>query len=49
MSLIENLDKDHWGKFLRPMFGYTLDVLKNDRFRSVRNVEKLSCNRMNCH
>lgn len=35
MSLIENLEKDNWEEFLRPMFAYTLDVLKNDRFRSV--------------
>jgi len=35
MALIENLDKGNWREFLGSMFDYTLDVLKNDRFRSV--------------
>ncbi len=35
MALIENLEKDNWREFLGSMFDYTLDVLKNDRFRSV--------------
>ncbi|NOT62709.1 MAG: hypothetical protein HOP19_21080 [Acidobacteria bacterium] len=34
MALIENLDHDNWRDFLGSMFDYTLDVLKNDRFRS---------------
>ncbi|MGH9832633.1 MAG: hypothetical protein ACRD9Y_06420 [Blastocatellia bacterium] len=35
MALIENLDKGDWREFLGSRFDYTLDVLKNDRFRSV--------------
>ena len=35
MALIENLDKGDWREFLGSMFGYTLDVLQNDRHRSV--------------
>lgn len=35
MALIENLERDNWQEFLRMTFDYTLDVLKNDRFRSV--------------
>ncbi|MGH9843011.1 MAG: hypothetical protein ACREEM_30095 [Blastocatellia bacterium] len=33
MALIENLDKRDWREFLGNLFGYTLDVMKNDRFR----------------
>lgn len=35
MALIEHLERDNWREFLRDTFKYTLDVLKNDRFRSV--------------
>ena len=35
MALIEHLERDGWEEFLGEMFRYTLDVLKNDRFRSV--------------
>ena len=35
MALIEHLQRDGWEEFLRDIFEYTLDVLKNDRFRSV--------------
>ena len=35
MALIEHLERDGWEEFFRDMFRYTLDVLKNDRFRSV--------------
>jgi hypothetical protein len=35
MSLIEHLEQDRWEDFLRGSFEYALDVLKNDRFRSV--------------
>ncbi len=33
MALIENLDRGDWREFLGNLFPYTLDVLKNDRFR----------------
>ena len=35
MALIEHLERDNWREFLRDTFKYTLDVLNNDRFRSV--------------
>lgn len=35
MAFIENLDRGDWRQFLGSMFGYTLDVMKNDRFRHV--------------
>ena len=35
MALIENLEHEGWEKFFRDSFRYALDVLKNDRFRSV--------------
>jgi len=35
MALIENLDRGDWREFLGSMFGYTLDVLQNDRYRSA--------------
>lgn len=35
MALIENLERDGWEQFLRDSFRYTLEVLKEDRFRSV--------------
>ena len=35
MALIEHLEREGWEEFLGDMFRYTLDVLKNDRFRSV--------------
>ena len=35
MALIEHLEHDGWEEFFRDMFRYTLDVLKNDRFRPV--------------
>ena len=35
MALIEHLERDGWEEFLRDIFRYTLDVLKNDRIRSV--------------
>ncbi len=35
MALIEHLERDNWEEFLRSSFEYTLNVLKNDRFRSV--------------
>ena len=35
MSLIEHLERDGWEEFLRGTFEYTLDVLKNDRFRRL--------------
>ena len=35
MALIENLEHEGWEKFLRDSFRYALEVLKNDRFRSV--------------
>ena len=35
MALIEHLERDNWEEFLSRSFEYALDVLKNDRFRSV--------------
>jgi hypothetical protein len=35
MALIERLELDNWKDVLRMNFEYTLEVLKNDRFRSV--------------
>ncbi len=35
MALIENLERPNWREFFRSCFEYTLEVLKNDRFRSV--------------
>lgn len=35
MALIEHLERDNWEEFLSGSFEYALDVLKNDRFRSV--------------
>jgi hypothetical protein len=35
MALIEHLESDNWKEFLRSSFEYALEVLKNDRFRSV--------------
>ncbi|MEA1051176.1 hypothetical protein U5801_15385 [Lamprobacter modestohalophilus] len=35
MALIENLEHEDWEDFLRSCFLYTLEVLKEDRFRSV--------------
>lgn len=35
MALIEHLGRDHWREFLRDIFAYTLDVLKNDRFHHL--------------
>lgn len=35
MALIEHLERDGWEDFFRDIFRYTLDVLKNDRFRPV--------------
>ena len=35
MALIEHLEGDGWEEFLGDMFRYTLEVLKDDRFRSV--------------
>src|SRR4051812_29822278 len=35
MSLIEHLEPDDWKEVLRRNFEYALDVLKNDRFRTV--------------
>ena len=35
MALIEHLERDNWEEFLRSSFEYALEVLKNDRFRSV--------------
>ena len=35
MALIENLEHEGWEKFFRDSFQYALEVLKNDRFRSV--------------
>ena len=35
MALIEHLERDHWREFLRDTFAYTIDVIKNDRFRHV--------------
>ena len=35
MALIEHLEHEGWEEFFRDMFRYTLDVMKNDRFRSV--------------
>jgi hypothetical protein len=35
MALIEHLERDDWENFLRQSFAYTLEVLKNDRFRPV--------------
>lgn len=35
MALIEHLERDNWEEFLRSSFEYTLEVLKNDRYRSV--------------
>lgn len=35
MALIERLELDDWKNILRSNFEYTLEVLKNDRFRSV--------------
>lgn len=35
MSLIEHLEHDGWEEFFRGSFGYALEVMKHDRFRSV--------------
>ncbi|MBM4043416.1 MAG: hypothetical protein FJ290_33430 [Planctomycetes bacterium] len=35
MALIEHLEREDWQDVLRRSFEYTLDVLKNDRFRPV--------------
>jgi len=35
MALIEHLERDGWREFLCSTFEYTLDVLKNDRFRQI--------------
>src|SRR4051812_10734461 len=35
MSLIEHLESDNWKEVLRQNFEYALEVLKNDRFRTV--------------
>jgi hypothetical protein len=35
MSLIEHLESDDWREILRRNFEYALEVLKNDRFRTV--------------
>jgi hypothetical protein len=35
MALIEHLERDGWREFLCNTFEYTLDVLKNDRFRHI--------------
>ncbi len=35
MALIENLEREGWEEFLRNCFQYTLQVLREDRFRSV--------------
>ena len=35
MALIEHLERDGWREFLCSTFEYTLDVLKNDRFRHI--------------
>ena len=35
MALIEHLENTGWEEFLRDCFRYALEVLKNDRFRSV--------------
>jgi len=35
MALIENLEREGWEEFLRNCFRYTLQVLREDRFRSV--------------
>ena len=35
MALIEHLEHEGWEEFFRDMFRYALDVMKNDRFRSV--------------
>lgn len=35
MSLIEHLETDDWKEILRRNFEYALEVLKNDRFRTV--------------
>jgi hypothetical protein len=35
MSLIEHLESDNWREVLRRNFEYTLEVLKEDRFRIV--------------
>lgn len=35
MALIEHLEQDNWEEFLRDSFEYVLDILRNDRFRSV--------------
>ena len=38
MSLIEHLESDHWRDVLRRNFEYALEVLKNDRFRTVSSA-----------
>ena len=35
MELIEHMERNNWEELLRNFFEYTLEVLKNDRFRSV--------------
>jgi hypothetical protein len=35
MALIENLERDGWEDFFRNSFRYSLEVLKEDRFRTV--------------
>jgi hypothetical protein len=35
LALVENLEQNNWEEFFRRSFEYTLDVMENDRFRSV--------------
>lgn len=35
MALIENLERENWQEFLEDVFRYVLDVLKEDRHRSL--------------
>jgi hypothetical protein len=35
LALIENLERDDWEEFFRSCFRYTLEVLKEDRFKAV--------------
>lgn len=35
MALIENLEREGWEDFLRNCFRFTLEVLREDRFRSI--------------
>lgn len=40
MALIENLERENWQEFLEDVFRYVLDVLKEDRHRSLGPIPR---------